>query len=116
MDFDLGGKTEEKKEGFDMTALMGAVLSATQTGNWSPVMDCVKPYLAPGIGGALVDYDKKGSTNASYIITKKMDSDGNLNVFLSVIERPTGFDYIADENGDAIVRDIGDLMDLIMKK
>ncbi len=109
-------KEGEKKPAISMTQLSGAVMKAVSTGEWSGVLDLAKPLLAPGIGGALLEHDKAGrSTNACFIITKKIDESGGLNVFISAIERPAELQYILDKEGAPIVNEIGDLMDIISK-
>jgi hypothetical protein len=129
MDFDLGGSTTEapKEPAFNIMDLMAPAMAAFNTGDWGPVMEKVKPFIAPAIGESLINYDKAGNNrivplegiipaNCSYIITKKADVDGNLMVFLSVIERPVELNYILDAEGDPIVKEVGDLLDLILKK
>ncbi len=116
-DFNLGGEEEQpKEEGFNIMSLMAPAMSAFQTGDWNPVMEKVKPFIAPAIGESLVNYDKAGSKNCSYIITKKDDGIGGVMVFLSVIERPEQLNYILDKEQQPIVKEVGDLLDLILKK
>ncbi len=110
-------KPKEEKSLISIPQLVGAATKAMATGNWDGVFDLIKPLLAPSIGKSLLHHDKsEGVTNSCYIITKKVDDTGEVNVFLSVVERPINLEYVKDKEGQPIVREIGDLMDIIMMK